>query len=77
MFQCHSRAPLSTISNIVKQANLGSQEKVQGDRFESGWVQFKSTAGILGVYKHESNANDFGAGKELFVDGTQSVSIDR
>lgn len=67
-FECHFRERLSEISLIVE--DLGGNDI---EAFKSGWVRFKATAGILGVYKHERRS--FGAGKELFVDGTQSVSI--
>ena len=69
-FECHFRDRLSEISNIV--LDLGGNDN---EAFHSGWLHLRSSAGILGVFKTERN--QFGAGKELFVDGTQSVSIDR
>ncbi len=73
-FECFSRAPLTTISNIVTDANLGGVIN-QNEPFRTGWIEFNAADGILGVYRHRK-AN-FVAGKELFTDGTQSASIDR
>lgn len=73
VFKCHSRAPLSTISNVVR--NLGGVTNGL-EPFQTGWIEFNSAEGILGVFKHERQ--NFGAGHELFVDGTRDgVSIDR
>jgi len=72
VFTCHSRAPLSTISNVV--TDLGGV--TEGDEpFQTGWIEFNSAIGILGVFKHQKGT--FGAGHELFVDGRQDVSLDR
>jgi hypothetical protein len=72
VFDCHSRAPLSTISNLVR--DLGGVED-DHEKFQTGWIEFQSSVGILGVFKHQRK--NFGEGNELFTEGTQSVSIDR
>ncbi len=69
-FECHYRGPLSDISQIVN--DLGGTDD---EAFPTGWVEFQSAAGILGVFKQQKGP--FGAGKELFAEGEQAVSIDR
>ena len=73
VFTCHSRAPLNKISEIVTDLGGTEDEEVKGT--QSGWIEFNTTEGVLGVFKYKKGT--FGAGKELFGEGTKNVSIRR
>lgn len=77
VFECHTRGPLSLISSIVE--DLGGVSGEPLERFQTGWIEFRSSYGILGVFKHSVNRAglQFGAGHELHVDGTQAVELER
>jgi len=81
VFTCHTRGPLSLISQVV--TDLGGVSGQNPEKFQTGWIEFRSTYGLLGVFKHAiSRANNgdtlsFGAGRELIADGEQTARLER